>query len=325
MISRRSAIRAIAASAAACVGTRAYAADKFPVRSIRIMAPYAAGTVTDLSARLIAEGLAKTWGVAVIVENIAAASGIVGTSTIAKSPPDGYNLVMVASNHVINPSLYRDLPFDTIQDFTPITMVAQTQIVLVVSGSSDIRDVNGLLAKARREPGRLNYGSAGNGSVGHLIMEQIKQLTGVFVTHIPYRGQNQALTDLLSGQVDLALPALGVADPFLKSGRMRAIGVVSSRRSTLAPEIPTVQEQIGKPLEGLAWWGLLGPRGMPAELVETIGSAVRTLLRSPAGMDRIRALGADTVASTSEEMAATMRTDLARVAGVVAAAKLKID
>ncbi|MBV7482218.1 tripartite tricarboxylate transporter substrate binding protein [Bordetella sp. BOR01] len=261
----------------------------------------------------------------VAVENIAAASGIVGSSAVAKLPGDGYTIIMVAANHVINPHLYRDLPFDPIRDFTPICMVAQTQVVVVVNASSDLRDLKGLIAESSRNPGRLNYGSAGNGSVGHLVMEQIKQASKVSITHIPYRGQNQALTDLAGGQVDVALPALAAAEPFLRSGRLRAIAVTGSQRSPLFPDIPTIEEQIGRPVEGLAWWGLLGPRGMPADIVEIIGSAVREQLRAPAMLDQMRTLSAEVVASSAQEMEQMMRTDLARVGQVVAAAHLKID
>ncbi|WP_255592377.1 tripartite tricarboxylate transporter substrate binding protein [Bordetella sp. BOR01] len=325
MISRRTALRALVATSVTPAGFAVLGAEKFPSRPVRIVVPYAVGTATDSTARLLADGLAKVWGVPVAVENIAAASGIVGSSAVAKLPGDGYTIIMVAANHVINPHLYRDLPFDPIRDFTPICMVAQTQVVVVVNASSDLRDLKGLIAESSRNPGRLNYGSAGNGSVGHLVMEQIKQASKVSITHIPYRGQNQALTDLAGGQVDVALPALAAAEPFLRSGRLRAIAVTGSQRSPLFPDIPTIEEQIGRPVEGLAWWGLLGPRGMPADIVEIIGSAVREQLRAPAMLDQMRTLSAEVVASSAQEMEQMMRTDLARVGQVVAAAHLKID
>ncbi|HYG42681.1 MAG TPA: tripartite tricarboxylate transporter substrate-binding protein, partial [Bordetella sp.] len=264
MISRRTALKALAAASLAPAGFSARGAEKFPSRTVRIIVPYAVGTATDSTSRLLADGLAKVWKVPVTVENIAAASGIVGSGTLAKLPGDGYAMMMAASNHVINPHLYHDLPFDPIKDFTPICMVAQTQVVVVVNASSQIHDLKGLIAEANRNKGRMNYGSAGNGSVGQLVMEQIKQISKAPIMHIPYRGQNQALTDLAGGQVDAALPALAAAEPFLRSGRLRAIAVTGSKRSPLFPDIPTIEEQIGRPVEGLAWWGLLGPKGMPA-------------------------------------------------------------
>jgi tripartite-type tricarboxylate transporter receptor subunit TctC len=325
MISRRRALDACLAAAALPFTAAVRAADKYPGKPIRLVAPYAPGTATDLTARVLADGLAKVWGVAIPVDNIVGASGVTGTAVVAKAPADGYTLAMIASNHVINPHLYHNLPFDTLRDFTPICMVAQTQIVLVVNASSDIADVKTLLQKARRSPGRINYGSAGNGSVGQLVMEQIKLATNTFITHIPYRGQNQAMADLLGGRIDVALPALGVAEPFLSGGKLRAIGIVSSTRSSFAPDIPTVQEQIGKPIEGLAWWGLIGPKGVPPEVVETIGSGVRAQLRTPAVMERMRSLRAEIIGSSAREMEQTMRADMERVGKVVAAARIRID
>lgn len=325
MISRRNAVKSLALTAVSGVGIGARAAGRFPTHTVRIVVPYAAGTATDLSARLIAEGLSKAWGVGVVVENLAAASGINGTSVVEKLPPDGYNLLMIATNHVINPFIYRKLPYDSVRDFSPICMVAQTKIALVVNARSDIRDMKDLLDKARQQPGRLNYGSAGNGSVGNLIMEQIKQITHVSITHIPYRGQNQALADLSGGQIDVALPAIGVAAPLIKSGRLRAIGLVSKSRFPLAPDIPTVQAQIGHPVEELAWWGLIGPRGMAPDRVDAINAAVRKQLRTPLVMERMRVLYAEIVGSSPQEMERTIRNDMAEVAEIVRAAQIKIN
>ncbi|GAA5231473.1 tripartite tricarboxylate transporter substrate binding protein [Verticiella sediminum] len=325
MISRRTALKSLAAATLAPISFTAPGAETYPSRPVRIIVPYAVGTATDSTSRLLAEGLAKTWNVPVTVENIAAASGIVGTSTVAKLPGDGYSLVMVAANHVINPHLYRDLPFDPLRDFTPICMVAQTQLAIVVNAQSDIVDLKGLIAAARSNPGRLNYGSAGNGSVGQLVMEQIKQASNTSIVHIPYRGQNQALTDLAGGQVDVAVPALAAVEPLLRSGRLRAIAVTGTQRMRLFPDIPTIEEQIGTPIEGLAWWGLLGPKGIPADIVELIGSAVREQLRVPAMLEQMRTLSAEVLANSAQEMEDMMRADLAKVGQVVTAANIKMD
>jgi len=325
MIHRREFLRTSLAMAVADKALAQSPADHFPSRPVRIVVPYGAGTSTDLSSRMLAEGLSKSWNVPVTVENVPAASGMVGTDMVAKLPPNGYNLVMVASNHIINPYLYKGMSFDALKDFTPIAMVGRTQIVMVVNSQSDILNIASLIKKAKASPGKLNYGSAGNGSVGQLNMEQFKLDMAVSITHIPYRAQGQALTDLMAGQVDVALPALGVGLPLVRSGKLRAIGVVSTTRSPFAPEIPTVQEQTGRAMEGIAWWGLLGPKNLPADIVDTINAAIQTQLQAPGNVERMRAQGFEAVLGSPGEMAETMRNDFLRVGHIVKAASIKID
>jgi tripartite-type tricarboxylate transporter receptor subunit TctC len=295
--------------------------------------PYPPGGPLDIAARLLAEKVKDTLG-PVIVENKPGAGGNLGADLVAKSPPDGQTLVMGAvATHAINPWLFRKLPYDPVRDFTPITLVAQVPNVLVVNVETAQRlglaSVGDLVAYAKKNPGRLNYGSGGNGSAGHLAGEMFKAQAGVFMVHIPYPGGNPAQLALLAGQVDLNFDNLAAASANIKAGRLKALAVTTARRSAAMPELPTVAES-GKAL-GLAqfdidtWFGLFGPAGLPSATTQRLNRAFVDALGTPEVKARLGALMAEPAPMSPEQFAAFVRRELAKYEGVVKRSGATVD
>ena len=314
---------------AAAITSQAQAQTK----PIRLIVPYPAGGPIDIVARALADKLRDTLGT-VIVDNRAGAGGNLGADIVAKAAPDGTTLVMGAvATHAINPWLYAKLPYDPIRDFTPITGIVRVPNVLVMNAQTasqlGIASVADLVGYAKKNPGKLNYGSGGNGSAGHLAGEMFKGQAGVFMVHIPYAGGNPAQLALLSGQVDLNFDNLAAASANIKSGKLRAIAVTTAARASAMPEVPTIADS-GKAL-GLArfeidtWFGLFGPANLPAELTQRLNRAFVDALNSPELKARLSGLMAESFASTPEQFAAFVKSELAKYERVVKATGAKAE
>jgi tripartite-type tricarboxylate transporter receptor subunit TctC len=300
---------------------------------IRLVVPYPPGGPLDIVARALAEAVKDSLGT-VVVDNRAGAGGNLGADLVAKAAPDGQTIVMGAvATHAINPWLYRKLPYDPLRDFTPITLVAQVPNVLVMNvetanrlGIGSVRD---LVAYARRNPGKLNYGSGGNGSAGHLAGEMFKAQAGVFMVHIPYAGGNPAQLALLAGQVDLNFDNLAAASANIKAGRLKAIALTTARRSSAMPEVPTIAES-ARDL-GLAefdihtWFGLFGPAKLPAPVLQRLNAAFTAALRSPALQARLASLMAEPAPGTPEQFARFVESELKKYERVVKASGATVD
>jgi tripartite-type tricarboxylate transporter receptor subunit TctC len=302
-------------------------------RPIRLIVPYPAGGPLDVMARALADKVKDTLGT-VIVENRPGAGGNIGADAVAKAAPDGTMIVMGAvATHAINPWLYAKIPYDPLRDFTPLTLVARVPNVLVMNVEAaqrlKIASVRDLVAYAKANPGRLNYGSGGNGSAGHLAGEMFKAKAGVFMVHIPYAGGPPAQLALLSGQVDLTFDNLATASANIRAGRLRAIAMTTERRSSVMPEVPTIAES-ARDL-GLGdfnidtWFGLFGPARLPAEVTQRLNKVFVEALGSPELKARAATLMAELAPDTPEQFAAFVRSELAKYETVVKASGAKVD
>jgi tripartite-type tricarboxylate transporter receptor subunit TctC len=302
-------------------------------KPIRLVVPYPAGGPLDVMARALAERVKDTLGT-VIVENRPGAGGNIGADAVAKSAPDGTAIVMGAvATHAINPWLYAKIPYDPLRDFTPITRVAQVPNVLVMNVEAAQRlrigSVRDLVNTARAQPGKLNYGSGGNGSAGHLAGEMFKAKAGVFIVHIPYAGGPASQLALMSGQVDLTFDNLATASANIRAGKLRALAVTTARRSSAMPEVPTIAESARD--VGLGdfdvdtWFGLFGPARLPAELTQRLNTAFIEAMASPDVKARASALMAELSPTTPEQFAAFVRSELAKYEGVVKSSGARID
>ena len=300
-------------------------------RTLRLVVPYAPGGPLDIVARALADRVKDSLGT-VIVENKPGAGGNLGADLVAKAAPDGQTLVMGAvATHAINPWLYAKLPYDPLRDFTPITGVAQVPNVLVMNPQNaakiGVNSLAALLAYARRNPGRLNYGSGGIGSAGHLAGEMFKGQAGVFMVHIPYAGGNPAQLALLSGEVDLNFDNLATASANIKAGKLRALAVTTARRAATLPDVPTVAES-GGPLAQFdinTWFGLFGPARLPADVTQRLNTAFVDALNSPEIRTRLAGLQAEAMPGTPEQFAAFVRREHAKYERVVKASGAKVE
>ncbi|KQU80423.1 MULTISPECIES: tripartite tricarboxylate transporter substrate binding protein [unclassified Rhizobacter] len=325
---RRHLLSLAGAAALPALSTLASAQGSKP---IRLVVPYSPGGPLDVIARALADKVKDSLGL-VIVDNKAGAGGNIGADAVAKSAPDGLTIVMGAvATHAINPWLYARIPYDPIRDFTPITGVAQVPNVLVMNTETaarlGIRNVADLVAYAKKNPGKLNYGSGGNGSAGHLAGEMFKAQAGVFMVHIPYSGGNPAQLALLSGQVDLNFDNLATASTNIKAGKLRALAVTTTTRSSAMPEVPTIAEAGG----GLArfdvntWFGLFGPAGLSADVTRKLNKAFTDALATPDIKARFATLMAEPIPSTPEQFAAFVKRERAKYETVVKQSGAKVD
>jgi len=250
-------------------------------RPIRMIVPLAAGSTVDAVARALGPGFGRATGHPVVVENIGGAGGIPGTSQLVKAAKDGLTLGMISSNHVINPGIYKTVPYDSLKDITPIAVIATVPLVLVVHPSVPAKDVKELIALAKAKPGTLNYGSAGNGSTLHLASELLVSETGIEIKHVPYRGTAPLVTDLVGGQVQMGFVSISQVAPHIKAGTLRALGVSTTARSAALPDVPTLAEA-GVPKYSFdAWIALVGPAGLPKATIDSYAAAVKTAMAAP--------------------------------------------
>ena len=307
------------------------AAAAWPARPVRIVVPFTPGGTTDILARALAPELARAFGQSFIVENKAGAGGNLGADLVAKSPPDGYTLLMgTVGTQSINPSLYPKMPYDAARDFAPVTLMAGVPNVLVVNPAkaqaAGITDVRSLIAYAKAHPGRLNMASSGNGTSIHLSGELFKAVTGTYMVHIPYRGSGPALLDLIGGQADLMFDNLPSALPQIKAGKLTALAVTSSERSVALPEVPTVAEAAGlKGFDASSWFGLLAPAGTPAEIVNRLQQETAKALAAPALKERLVAQGAIPSGMSPADFGRFIAGEAKKWAAVVKTSGAKVD
>jgi tripartite-type tricarboxylate transporter receptor subunit TctC len=316
---------AIAAAITAVCPTLSIAADAFPSRPVRLIVPYAAGGGADIVARSIAQKLGESWGQQVVVDNRAGASGNIGTEIAAKTAGDGYTLLLIGPNHTVNSSLYAKLPFDPIRDFAPVSLVTSAPYLLVVNSALAVNSVKDLIALAKSKQGKIFYGSAGNGTAGHLGMELIKTMGGLEMVHVPYKGSPPMLTDLLAGQISVVFDNVLSSAPHVKGGRLRAIAVSTRHRSSAMPDVPTVAESGLPGFEVAVWQGILAPAGTPVPVVEKIHADIVAVLKRPEMKERMASQGADIIGSTPQEFASFMKADLMKWAKVVKDSGARVD
>lgn len=278
--------------------TTAVMAQTYPERPVKLIVPYAPGGSADITARMISEDWGKTLGQAMIVENRAGAGGNAGVDAVAKSKPDGYTIGIHTLSLAVNPALYSKMPFDTLKDLSPIGMVASSQHVLVVNPKVPAKDLKELLALLKSNPGKLTYGSAGNGSTMHIAPELFKATSSTFITHIPYRGGGPALSDTAGGQVDMSFPVASAAAQFIQSGMLRGIGVTGTKRSPLMPNVPTLAEA-GLPAYSFeTWFIVFAPAGTSQAVIDKLNTSLNTTLSNPTLKARMTKEGFDPIPST---------------------------
>jgi tripartite-type tricarboxylate transporter receptor subunit TctC len=316
---------ALLISALAATPGPAARAQTFPAKPVRFVVPFATGGASDIVARAVGIKLGEAWGQTVVIDNRAGGSGMIGTELVARAAPDGYVLLVVEPTFAITPGLFAKVPFDVQKDFVPIVQLGQAPQVLVVHPSVPAKTVKELIALAKAKPGQLNFASPGTGTTGHLGLELFKMMAKVDMVHIPYKGAGPAVADLLGGQVSVAVVSVSSAQTNIKAGRLRALGVTSAQRFSGAPEIPTIAEAALPGFDTLQWWGLVAPRGTPADVVNKIAADASRLVASPEMRERMLALGAEPVASSPDRFAAFLREEIDKWGKLVRASGARAD
>ncbi len=309
---------------AAAAPLAAHAQD-FPTHPVKIVVPFPAGGTTDILARQLAKELGERWGKPVIVDNKAGASGTIFSEQLARMPPDGHTLMLTATHHVINPGLYKNLKYDTRTDFTPLAQVAAVPNVLVVHPSFPPKTVQQLVAYAKANPGKVNFGSSGTGGANHLSGELFKLMAGVEMVHVPYKGAATALTDLLGGQTPMMFDSVPGVLQHIQSGKLLALGVTSLKRSPALPNVPTIDEAGLKGFEATAWFGLYAPGRMDPKLREKLAGDVRQVLQSANIRSQFAALGAEPGSMTQAQFTSFVDAELTKWVKVISDANVKID
>lgn len=317
---------ALACAALALAPAAPVAAQPFPSKPVKLVIPFPPGGSLDNIGRLIAQKLSEAWGQQVVIENKPGAGGNIGADLVAKSPADGYTVVMGAlSTHAVNPSLYPTMPYDAVRDFAPISLVAITPNVLIVNAAMPVTTVKDLVAYAKAHPGKTNFGSGSNGSAGHLAGELFKIETGTDVAHIPYKGGAPALQALLAGDTQFMFDNLANAMAQVKGGKVRAIAVTTKDRSKLAPELPTMAEAGLPGFDISTWFGLLAPAGTPPEVIARWNADVVKVLNAPDVREKMLAQGAEPAPTTPAEFAAFIARERDKYARIVKASGAKVD
>ena len=325
-MNRRTLLAAFAASLAAALAPAAVGQPAFPTKPIRIVVPFPPGGTTDILARAAAQKMTEAWKEQAVVDNRPGAGGNIGAELVARSPADGYTLLMgTVGTHAINASLYAKMPYDHVKDFAPVILVAAVPNVLVVHPSLPVHSVAELIAYAKANPGKLNFASSGSGTSIHLAGELFKVMAGVQMTHVPYKGSAPAISDLLGGQVQLMFDNLPSALPQIKAGKLRALAVTSAQRASALPDVPTIAESGLPGYEASSWFGLLAPAGTPQDVVAKINGEVARWLASPEAKEKLLSQGANAAGGTPEDFVRHIAAESAKWQQVVRASGAKVD
>jgi tripartite-type tricarboxylate transporter receptor subunit TctC len=320
---------AAAALAASCLGLAplpAAAQDAWPARPIRLVVPFTPGGVTDTSARVVAEFLGRRLGQNVVVDNKPGASGNIGMALVKEAPADGYTLALAFDGTmVINPHVFARLPFDTLKDFTPVGKIGNATLILVANPNAPVKNLAELIAVSKTTPGGLSFGTSGTGGTPHIAGELLKMRTGANLTHVPYKGGGQALTDVVGGSIPLVYTAVAGAHGFVKSGKLNALAVSSARRSSSLPDVPTFAEGGVPDFVVDSWVGLLAPAGLPPAIAARLNTELNAVLNDAEAREKLRVLGIEATPGSAAQFRDEMARDLARYGPVVKAAGIKID
>lgn len=299
-------------------------AQDYPTKPIRIIVAYTPGGGTDLMGRIVGKKLGEAWGQQVVVENRPGAGGNIGTDAVAKAAPDGYTLLMAPSTHAIVPSLYAKLPFDTLKDFTFITLVASGPNILVVHPSLPVTTPMELIALAKRRPGELTFASAGIGATTHLAGEYFKNVAGIDVLHIPYKGSSQAQIDLVGGQVSFMVDSMPSALPKVQANKLRALATTGKKRFPALPDVPTVLES-GLPYESISWWGVVGPAHMPQPVVNKLLAEITRIMALPDVRELVASQGTEAMTNTPQQFIDYVKQETALYAKIIKNANIRIE
>jgi tripartite-type tricarboxylate transporter receptor subunit TctC len=315
----------IAAAMAAALATGGPArAQSFPTRPVHIFVPYAAGGGVDILARTLGDVVSRQWGQAVVVENRPGAGGVVASQALTQAAPDGYTLILVASGHATNPFLYPKIPYDTFKDFTPISLLASSPNILLVKADSPFKTLGDVIAAAKAKPGGIEFANAGPGTSTHLAGELLKSLAKIDISAIPYKGGAPAITDLLSGQIQLSFNNGPESVGQLAAGTVRALGVTTAKRASFLPDVPSIGETVpGYDTE--VWWGLLGPGNMPRDLVEKLAHDFNAALATDDVKQKLAKLGSTPIGSTPQAFDAKIHADYDKWGPIIKAGGIKAD
>jgi len=311
------------AIAALCAATAQ--ADPYPARPVRFIIPFPPGGPTDIVARLAGERLSRVWNVQVIADNRPGGGGNIGTEQCARAPADGYTICMFSIAQSISPAIYPKLGFDPVRDFAHVTLLATLPSLLVVHPSLGVNNVQELIALAKAKPGALNYASGGSGTSSHLLMEMFDQQAGVTMTHVTYKGTGPALVDQLSGVIDVAFSTAIAVQPFVQSGKLRAIGVSTRQRLTTLPDVPTIAEAGLPDFDGGSWQGIVMPAGTPREIVDTVSGELVKILHAPDMKEKVVGMGGIALGTTPAEFTAFMKEEVAKWGKVAKAANVSTE
>ena len=315
-----------ACAAALCLAaSSASLAQGYPTKPIRLIVPFPAGGATDLFARTLSQKMGEKLGTTLVIDNKPGAGGAIGSDMAAKATPDGYTLLLATtSTHSIGPAITPKLPYDTVRDFTPIAHVGDAPSIMLVPNNSPAKTVREWIDYAKKNPGKLNYASSGNGTIVQLTAELFKSQADVFVTHIPYKGTALAIPDLITGKVDVLFDSLPTGMPHVRDGRLRALGVTTLKRSPLAPELPPIADVLPG-FESNTWFGLYGPKGLPADMVARINTAANQSLSDPEVRDKLARLGIEPATSTPAQLASLVAADAAKWKKIIIDRKITGD
>ena len=313
------------ASCFAVAAAFAQGAASFPSKPMTVIIPASPGGAIDLVARVAGQKVGETLKQPVVVDNKAGATGIVGTEFVSHAAPDGHTMALVASSHAINPSMFKKLPYDTLKSFEPVILTHSVPLVLVVTAKLPVKNVKELIEYGKKNPGKLTFASSGNGGAPHMSGELFKSMTGIDMTHIPYKGSTAAHPDLISGQTTMMFDTVAAVMQHVKSGAVRALAVTTAKRSSALPDVPTLDESGLKGFDSGTWFGVLAPAGTPKEVVARLSSEMVKVIHSADFKKRMEEIGAEPVGNTSEQMARQIREDTDRYARLVKDAKVSIE
>lgn len=318
---------AAAASAALAFAPAALSADaaNYPNRPVRLIVPYAPGGNGDIVGRIVADGLTARLGQQVVVDNRPGGASIIGTDMTAKAPPDGYTIVVVASTIAVLPSLHDKLPYDTLNDLAPISLVGQTPQVLVVTPALGVSTLKEFIGLVKAKPNTFNYGSTGVGGTANIAGALLNLMAGIQMVHVPYKGTAQSLTDVIAGHLHIAIPSITASLPHIRAGKIRALGLTSLKRSGQLPDVPTISEAGVSGYQAVIWNAALAPSGTPRPILDRLSAEVAAAMKSPEAQKRYGALGAETIGSTPAEFAKFLRSEIEQYARVVKASGMKAE